>query len=303
MVDQDELWRMLRIPDVDTEDMMEIEGDQVRLSLQDRLRTEQVVHSKLFQDWIVTPRSAKLLIQGNFSGLLMETSALSLFCTNLANTLRLKTHYLCLVWFCGRHLSPGDSQSSDDSTCDTESYDDHYYASNSASEFHRRGTKIKTIERMLRSLISQLLCDYDFGERHLLPPELAPYLIEMGSLPHLIQLFSWLVRQLPAEVTLFCFIDGVIYYEREEFEDPMLDSLGEILGLTASADVRASFKVLVTSPWPTCTVRAGFEQECLEKDGSEDTDDFILALESLALSQVAPSAERLARELQGLEDN
>lgn len=55
-------------------------------------------------------------------------------------------------------------------------------------------------------------------------------------------------------------MDGIVFYEREQFEGPMLDLLGDIVGLMVISDVLATVNVLVTSPWPSATVRAALEK-------------------------------------------
>lgn len=99
---------------------------------------------------------------------------------------------------------------------------------------------------MVRSLIAQLLSDYDFGSPHpVLRPGVDLALIEGGDLAELTGLLGWLVRQLPEEVTLVIIVDGIAFYEREEFENPMLDVMGDLVGLTAASDVQATVVAVV----------------------------------------------------------
>ncbi|KAI8627131.1 hypothetical protein F5Y19DRAFT_477692 [Xylariaceae sp. FL1651] len=300
-VDQRELWSLLDIYDIDTADMEGIEEKGKWLPSQDRARTEQIVHDQKFQEWIVSPESTKLMIYSNFSGLMMETSALSLFCTTLAKAFRARKRYLCLVWFCGRHLGYDDESDSGSSDSEDE-FDEEFNLEHDEEDDYNPGTRQRVIKRMMRSLIAQLLCDYDFGPKHLLPPSVDPDVIEEGhSLSQLRRLFGWLVRQLPEEVTLFCLVDGIVFYEREDFEDPMLDVLGDLLELTASNDVLAAVKVLVTSPRPTSTVRAGFEDENINSDGAAEMKSSILCMDLLTPSHVDVSEERFNRNLGGIE--
>ncbi|KAL2151993.1 hypothetical protein VTH82DRAFT_5177 [Thermothelomyces myriococcoides] len=272
-IDQEGLWRLMDITDLDTADMEEIEEKAYQLPLQYRVRAEQMVNNQAFQEWIVSPSSAKLLIYANFPGLVMETSALSLFCTTLIKAFRSRKRYLCLVWFCGRHLGYDDESDLDLSDSEAASDDDddpgwvHY-----GEDDYMPGTRQRVIKRMMRSLIAQLLCDYEFDQRYLLPPSADLHALEDHSLPQLWHLFGWLVRQMPEGVTLFCLVDGIVFYEREDFEEPMLDVLGDLIGLTASRDISAAVKVLVTSPRPPfSTIRAGFEDEIVKPDGSRET--------------------------------
>ncbi|KAI1804747.1 hypothetical protein F4811DRAFT_570833 [Daldinia bambusicola] len=299
-IDQDELWALLAIDDIDTTDIDAIEGKRPGISLQDRRRTEQIVQDQKFQDWIVTPKSTKLMVYGNFSSLMVETSALSLFCTTLAKAFRSRKRYVCLVWFCGRHLGY-DDESDSDSSDEEDGYGyDGLKLGQDEEDDYGPGIRLSVINRMVRSLIAQLLCDYDFGPMHLLPPDVDPEIIKEGhSLSQLRRLFCWLVRQLPEEITLFCLIDGIVFYEREDFEDPMLDFLGDILELTVSDDVLASVKVLMTSPRPTSTVRIGFEDE---PDGTGEKKNSILAMDLLTPAHVDISDERVNRNLGGIVD-
>lgn len=258
--------------------MEEIEEEAKQLPLGDRKRTERINDDKKFQDWILSPASTKLWIHGNFSSPMLENPALSHFCTTLTKDLRPQRPQepeegpLCIVWFCGRHLGRDDDKS------DSESSNPLGYDPNlgqDKQDAYSPGTKHGIIKRMMRSLISQLLCHYEFGLRFLLPPGVDLGVIEKGhSLSQLRRLFRWLVRQLPKEVTLFCLLDGIAFYEREEFEAPMLHALDDILELIVSDDVSAVVKVLVTSPRSTSTFRKGF-------DGKE-----ILSMDSLTLSHV-----------------
>ncbi|KAI0116395.1 hypothetical protein GGR51DRAFT_574693 [Nemania sp. FL0031] len=297
-ISQEELWDLLKIHDIDKIDLEEIEREQNQLSLHDRAQTEQIVHNQAFQNWIVSPKSTKLMIYSNFSGLMLETSALSLFCTTLAHAFRSRRKYLCLVWFCGRHLGHDDSDydsdydgsdSGDSSDVNLGYYEDEFAPAN----------RDAVIQKMMRSLIAQLLCNHDFDPGDLLPPNVDLYSIEDHSLSQLRSLFCWLVRRLPEEITLFCLIDGAVFYEREEFEDPMFDVLADLLEIIDFDNTLAVIKLLVTSPRPTSTVRMGFEDEDIGSDSVKEANNMILCLDSLTLSHVDVSEERVNRTLVG----
>lgn len=283
--------------DIDTADMEIIEEKGKQLPLRDCVRTEQIVHDHVFQEWIISPTSTKLMIYSNFPGLKVEISALSLFCTTLAKAFRSRERYVCLVWFCGSHLGYDDDLDSDLSDDDPEDDLDDYSIYDQEDDYSP-GVKQGVMRRMMRSLIAQLLCDYDFGPRHLLPPGVDPDVIEeCRSLAQLRHLFRWLVRLLPEEVTLVYLLDGIVFYEREEFEDPMLDVLGDILELTRSDDVLATSKVLVTSPRPTLTVRVGFENEDVGANGAGVLKGSIMSMDLLIPSHTDVSEERVNRNL------
>ncbi|KAK3299630.1 uncharacterized protein B0H64DRAFT_455727 [Chaetomium fimeti] len=247
---QEDLWALLQIHyDIEDADIDDIEENREQLAAHDRVRAEQIVHTQMFQEWIVSPESTKLLIHGNASPVrATETSALSLFCATLSRPFRSRPRYLCLIWFCGRHL--GDAGSSDDEfdsdDDDSTSSDEDYYHCYPYGDQLRQGagTKTGTIKRMVRSLIAQLLSDYDFGLSYPMLPDVDLASVEEGDLAELMALLGWLVRQLPEEVTLVILIDGLAFYEREEFEGPMLDVVGDLVGLTAASDVLATVKLL-----------------------------------------------------------
>ncbi|KAH8882388.1 hypothetical protein GQ53DRAFT_700911 [Thozetella sp. PMI_491] len=328
-LDQPTLWRLLDMNDIDTADMEYIEQQGSLMDATDRSQTEQIVLNHRFQDWVVSARSARLLVHGDFHGLVMQTSALSLLCTTLARAFRLRERFLCLVWFCGRHLSTGSGRSGSEHSgggsdwsgdgSDSDShygydYDADYLGSDDGEdddddvhhdleEPYAHNTRTRVIKRMLRSLIAQLLCDYDFGAAtNLLPPGGAPELVACANLHQLRAVFAWLVRLLPADITLFCLVDGIIFYERDEYEGPMLDVLGDILGLAADKNLATSLKVLVTSPFPTSIVRVGFEADEEQQEGEDGggaPSDFILPLALLEPGLFEPSQERTKRELSG----
>ncbi|KAJ8120201.1 hypothetical protein ONZ43_g3032 [Nemania bipapillata] len=295
-INQDDLWNLLDMMDIDAVDMDAIEVKGKHVPNQDRARTEQIVSNQAFQDWIVSPRPSKSMIYGGFSPFHLTTSALSVFCKTLTKAFRSREGYLCLVWFCGFHLGDDDESDIDSSDSEDDINGDLGYVYDEGDDYNL-GTRQRVIKRMVRSLIAQLLCDHDFGPRHLLPPDVDPDVIEQGhSLSQLRRLFSWLVRQLPEEITLVCLIDGVSFYEREEFEDPMLDALGDILEL-ATSNVAATVKVLVTSPRPSVTFRVGFEDENAIPDDARGTTTSILSLDSITPSHLDISEERVNRTL------
>lgn len=136
---------------------------------------------------------------------------------------------------------------------------------------------------MLASLIDQLLRKIAFGVR---VGGINIEGIKLWDKRELIGLFVSLVQQVPETVTLVFIIDGVILYERDEME--ALDVFLCLVRLVADSSVRAAIKLLLTSTPGTDTVRAAFEQE-----------DLILRVDGLPRLVWAPSADRMARELEG----
>ncbi|KAI1770468.1 kinase-like domain-containing protein [Hypoxylon cercidicola] len=239
-IGQEELRGLLQINDIDTVDMEKIEEKGKEIRPEDRVRAEQIIQEQKFRDWLKSPKSGKLLIQGGFIGNM--TCPLSIFCTTLAKTTRPWSSFLCLVWFCGRnteYLEP-DTESSD-ANCGR-SWDPKL--GQDKDDCYGYAYKQRIIKKMMRSLIAQLLRDYDFGPRNLLPPDVDPDSIKnCHSLSQLRRLFRWLVRQLPKEVTLFCLIDGIDTYEGDDFAKPMHLCLGDIIKLPIADDVSPMVKL------------------------------------------------------------
>ncbi|KAF6824841.1 hypothetical protein CPLU01_10607 [Colletotrichum plurivorum] len=223
-----------------------------------RLKTEQIVSTQLFRDWIVSPSSAKLLVKWDTHKprTIAGTSPLSVFCTTIARALQTKESFVSLLWFCGRHV-------------DADQPVEHLGAI-----------------PMLFSLIDQLLRQHPFEMRPL-HQEISLEGLQNKSVDALTKLLGWLVRRLPRTVTVVCIIDGVALFERDEFLEYSLTIFGSILGLTVDQSVAASVKVLFTSiPGPEY-VQVAFENE-----------NVILNVDSLPHMSWAPNDERISRTLE-----
>jgi hypothetical protein len=240
------------IPDLASTDMEYItQRRSARLiPLQEQACAEQVVRTRQFRNWLASPSSTQLLIHGIYDRQ-RYLSGLSLFCQTLAQSLAERTpHFLHLIFFCGLHV------------------EDEYSGGRA----------------MIQSFICQLLCQHDFSGA-LRSSEVVRQLVELGDVEELCELFEILVHRLPREVVLLCVIDGIVYYEREEFAGDMGLVLITLLKLSGGGDTQGVLKVLVTSPTKTVDVRRPFD------------DELILSMESLPGSGMVASRERLVREL------
>ncbi len=260
-VSQEALRQILDTPDLNLADIAFVAAEKWQLPDRRRARTEQIVNTQLFQDWIVSPSSAKLLVQWDFHlpKIIAGISPLSVFCATLAQALRTRERFVSVVWFCGRHVDPTDP-----------------------------GARIGA-RAMLLSLIDQLLRQHTF-DLQLLHHDVDLAYLQAARLDELIKLLGWLVRQLPQAVTLFCIIDGVALFEREDFEAEALEVFSSLLRLAGDGDgaMPATVKVLFTSTPGTDTVRAAFEHE-----------DLILDVEGLPRLAWVANEERMVRELEG----
>ncbi|XEV04922.1 hypothetical protein FSHL1_010209 [Fusarium sambucinum] len=244
----------INIPDLLARDIEIIQSTRyVKVPAVERARADQLVNTAQLRDWLVSPSSAQLLIHGNYD-IRRRLSGLTLLCTSLAESLADKSpKCLYLVFYCGLHADSN--------------YDEH-----------TGGLAI------IRSFIRQLLCRYDFSNC-ILVNDVRPDLLCHGDINELCCLFERLIFQLPRNTLLVCLIDGVVYYEREEFIQSMGDVLISLLRISNEQRTGASVKVLLTSPTKTMTIRKPFP------------DELVLCMEAKARSGVLAGKGRLERQL------
>ncbi|KAF3062870.1 hypothetical protein CFAM422_010313 [Trichoderma lentiforme] len=255
---QDALRWMIKIPDADLIDISFIHNRKSSLSTKDIAQAEQIVHSQVFRNWIVSPNSAKLMVHWDFQPpkTIAGISPLSLFCSTITQGLRTKQHMLSVLWFCGRHI-------------DTSEAGEHVGG-----------------HSMLASIIDQLLRQHTFDTRSL-SNSFNMASLQQNDYNELLSLFDWLVKELPNTVTLFCIIDGVALFEREEYWERSAPVFLKMVNLSNDLTVPAFMKILFTSTPGTDMVRGAFEQE-----------DLILEVGNLLKWASAPSEERMARVLE-----
>lgn len=247
------LLHLLGIPDISISDLQRVKQLGSTLSQSDKRKGDQIPQRELFRQWMGSLKPSKLLIHGSFRGS-RAISPLSLLTATLTEALRAdQVSFVSLVFFCGCHIDQDENTTS--------------------------GGIV-----LIKVLISQLLQQRAHMNISPSPWELNPDRISEGDLHQLCQLFKILVHHLPREITLFCLIDGMVYYEREEFIDEMQYVLAEILGLVVDPTVQANVKILITSPWRTETTHRFFHED-LE----------ILHMEGMPSVQLTPSASRVIR--------
>ncbi|KAI7778283.1 hypothetical protein LA080_002391 [Diaporthe eres] len=232
----------------DIQRVKELDGT---LSQEDKRKTDRILQTELFRQWMGSLRPAKLLIHGHFRRS-KTVSPLSLLTATLTEAAREDQHrFVTLVFFCSCHLDR----------------DEDNFSGGRA---------------IIRALISQLLQQQP--RIHILPPpwELNPDRVRQGDLQQLCQLLNLLVHCLPGEVTLLCLIDGMVYYERDEFIGEMQYVLTEIVRLVGDPTVQANVKLLITSPWRTDMAQQFFQE-----------DREILHMEGMPSVELTPSASRV----------
>ncbi|KAL2837694.1 hypothetical protein BJY01DRAFT_237764 [Aspergillus pseudoustus] len=252
-VSQQALRRMLDTSDIHLNDIIVVTDTKSRLPAKERAQAEQIVTKSAFRQWIILPVSAKLLVHWDLSTSKTRSgvSPLSGVCATMSQALAAQPRFISLLWFAGRQV-------------------ERISAGEDVGE-----------NFMLRSLIDQLLRQFDFDMRffqHSIDP----------SCPKsdLLILFEWLIRQLPQTETLCCVIDGVAQLEREEYEAESLPVFSKLVQLVNDPSVAAAIKLLLTSTPATTVVRAAFEDEGL-----------ILNVNAFPRQSLPSNEERLIREV------
>jgi hypothetical protein len=242
-----DLWLRLQIPNIDESDLQKALNSASDIIFSDRGRAQQVIQTRHFRDWMLSLTSAKLLIHGDFDDM-GKTSPLSIFIATVSQGFRTAPGVLSLVFFCSYHLWR----------------DEHHGGS-----------------AMIRSLLAQLLRQFPFSNINP-PADVLPYDGETASIDQLCKLFTYLVRQLPPRTTIFCLIDGINEYEREEYIHGMDEVVFSLMGLVDEGS-KARFKLLLTSPRPTVQVRKAFDQEM----------DTLLHMQQLPVVEECVESERI----------
>lgn len=219
-----DLWMRLNIPNLDEVDLQKVLNSASDVIYSDRGRAQQMIQTRHFRNWMLTSTSSKLLVHGDFDTT-SKISPFSILAATMTQGFRTSPNIISLVFFCGQHL-----------------YNDEYH-----------GGSV-----MIRSLIAQLL--RQFPSPNIYPlSDTSTLDIETSNIPHLCTLFVHLIHQLPPNITIFCIIDGINEYEREEYLHGMDDVVLTLLDVVERG--RASFKALILSPRPTLEVRKVFEGE------------------------------------------
>lgn len=259
-ISQQNLRELLNQFDVDLIDLAFVADRKGQLPPKQRLQAEQIVNTQLFRSWVVSPTSSKLLIHwdNRLPKTIASVSPLSVFSLTMTQALRAKHQFLSLVWFCGRHAEAADS-----------------------------GDCVGA-RPMVASLIDQLLKQHSFDAQFLSSANMNIASLQEGNLEALIHLLCYLIRLLPPTLSVFIIIDNAVLYERDGFEEELLQVFPTLIHLSQDTTIPAAIKLLFTSTPGTSTVRSAFEDE-----------DLLLNVDNLPQMAWAPSEERVMRELEG----
>lgn len=233
-IQQDTLRNMVGPNNIDLHDLDVVADKKKQLNAKDKARVEQIIHTHLFRNWIVSASSAKLLVHWDFQlpKKVAEVSPLSVFCMTMVESLRKKDRFLFALFFCGNHLDTSESGI-------------------------RTGG-----HAMISSLIDQLLRQFQF-DMSMLHRNVDLAGVQQGNLDSLTRLLVLLVRQLPSLITVFFIVDGVALFEREEYEAEAGRVFLTLVQLVVDPSIMASVKLLFTSTPGTDIVRSAFEEEDL----------------------------------------
>ncbi|KAL9477451.1 hypothetical protein ACSS6W_007292 [Trichoderma asperelloides] len=247
-VSSSHLLDLLNIPlNLDEIDLDIVKDGSYRIPRKLRAQAEQVTRTMQFRDWIVTPNSGRLLIHGELPRESLATwhiSPLSHFCAMLMHMLRERENYISLVFFCGCHVEAEDGN-------------------------------IGAVA-LMKSLLAQLLRQIPFESLTLDESVDINCLSESNcNISKLCDLFVWLVhRQLSRDYTLVCMIDGIGYYETDEFELEVVVVMKMLLQLSEETfneeddgePLSGDTKILITTPFATDAIQELFE----DMDGSSE---------------------------------
>lgn len=178
--------------------------------------------SSQVQQLLRAPESGIVLVNGHTDrSQNTKITPISHVCATLIQALRRSANNnLVLSFFCGQHTATTDS--------------------------------LTGPQGLMRSLVAYLVLSLVQNE---CIPDSAPILLEdfEGDFKHLsfqdiCQLFHSLMAHVRREMTVYCIIDGISYYERQDWKDDynlMMECFGSIISHQATI---APFKLFVTSP-------------------------------------------------------
>lgn len=244
MMNTSDLANRLGVPNILRRDLLHLgKVSTEAVASSKRACAEQLARSSIFFEWLRAPASSQLLVHANCrEG--SHISGLSLFCAHLAKVLREKkpTRFIPLVFFCGLHTDRPDNANASETSGDV--------------CIGGRG--------LLQSFIHQLLDAYYYPNGLLITVTAQEMLdIENRRMAALYGLFRRLVLMLPSDFTVCCLVDGVMYYERDEFLGGMERVVPQLLQLSRASSTPGPLKVLLTSPTHTSVVREWFAEESI----------------------------------------
>ena len=183
-------------------------------NLHEQERTEHLMASSRFKQWLTSRHSEVLLVNGK-SEISSRCSPISFACGLLASSLGSFPSTITLSFFCALH-----TDSSDPDT----------------------GARM-----MLAGLTCQLLEKYQDFDLSFLAAD-KKYDLQEHDVDTLCNLFKTLLKQLPEGQLAFCMIDGISYYEYHDRRDDTRKVVAMLAALAEDKKLKAVFKLMISSP-------------------------------------------------------
>ncbi|KAH6670275.1 hypothetical protein F5X68DRAFT_265030 [Plectosphaerella plurivora] len=215
-----DLSTMLTVRDWELDVGLHVQIRKHLIPVSEGYKAESILVQPAFRGFAQDHKSCSLLIQGDTKiARITPISGVTLFSSTLYHSLAAHpTRFRPLVFFCGNH------------TFET------VPSSGGAGIFRCLILQLLQLEKLATSDIPRF-----FNVQK----------IEEGDMEALCKVFILLVKQLRGDLTLFCIIDGVNYYENTPFEYGMRCAVDALINMAEDHDIEAAVKVLVTSVIPT----------------------------------------------------
>jgi hypothetical protein len=191
-------------------------GHELNLKEQDRII--YAIENRGFKNWLASPRSSALVVQGNATNLDGPITAMSFLAAHIINSVNTvaNSQMICLHWFTSEHVSVRDIDGNAPS--------------------------------IMRSLIGQLVSLYKGFDLYFIKRSTAKAIREFNDLEVLCNVFDELIAQIPKKSTVFCVIDSLARLEYGHKEQVAF--LAKRLHQTArwAGEGGSRFKLLLTHP-------------------------------------------------------
>ena len=178
-----------------------------------------IPQDKRFQNWLSTNESELLFVQDNMTAFEPQrVSSLSVFCAGLTRSLREDHAVIAIHFFCGRH------------------------------DMLESNNPMSGPAGLIKSLIFQLIrtSGYASFDLDFLNPAKVRNKIDMGDMPTLCWVFVKLVRQLLLDTVLFCFVDGLSFFEGRPHRIQTLEAIQCLQGIVEDPELPSIFKLMIT---------------------------------------------------------
>ncbi|OCK81050.1 hypothetical protein K432DRAFT_327052 [Lepidopterella palustris CBS 459.81] len=176
-----------------------------------------LLHTYQFTDWFSSEYSEILLVDGNTNSIgTGRTSPMSFLCATLVMSLVKKPSAISLHFFCGQHMASNDP--------------------------------LLGPNGLVRSLIMQLIMSGKPLLLNFVNSTEYYHALKNQDLDALCHTFQQLVKQVPPETTVYCIVDGISLYEREDMRKDLWFLVEKLKQIIQDDRLQFSFKLLMTNP-------------------------------------------------------